>query len=330
MENITPKLRAGKNFSDRLSQQAKARLERLAGQKLFDLEISPTPAPETHPRGAYNRRQDRTISRKADGERLARKAHVTREEEAKKRQKKKAQNQRHDWRFIARLQDRLKAAGIGDEEARQNIRAINRAIWMTCRHILADSSGKAARYYLARSYNREAVRLIKQAAGADLTSSRARNIVALGLALIALSADTNRRGKWRRIVRGIPQAALKALLQNPYSGRRPSRSTISGLHANTDQPIRPYDLGYLDALKKAGFCYSQQLPKSAVARWEALGDYALNRYWIIAARPDPLTLEELAELLATQPPPEIIENRCFSRAQVAATPEKTAPSTAPP
>jgi len=156
--------------------------------------------------------------------------------------------------------------------------------------ILADPSGTAAAAYLRRCNNPTAATIIKLAV-ADLQTARNRMIVATGLSLVALSVDTNRKGKYRRIIRGIPQTAIRSILRDPYTGKKPSLAAVRSDHGDAD-----YNQAYLSILKRSGLFYSQQLPRDDVAPFERLGMYSTNRYWIVSPYVTDLTPDEMAEI----------------------------------
>jgi hypothetical protein len=134
-------------------------------------------------------------------------------------------------------------------------------------------------------------------AGSDVGALRARRVFALGWLLVKLSKVTARKGKYNRLVSGIPQAALIGALRDPYTGKHVHRTTISGRHRYVGQPG---EIGYLDALKAADVLYTRQAiwtgDKPQTKGWEDIkaeemaGEtpdglkFSLDRYWIISSQ----------------------------------------------
>ncbi len=205
-----------------------------------------------------------------------------------------------DHKYLEALRARM-AGTLPDEPPPELRRLIPRRIWIMCREILADASGRAARIWFRRARNKVAIGLLRIAAlvpGSEGTRYtwadwRARCIAALGLALLELAAPTIRKGAWSTVVRGVTRSALAALLANPWEpDRTPHVNTIAGTH-RVGATLESGQVGYLRALELAGFCYPQQLPANQVQgfeRWKVrkgdeLETYASNRYWVITDAP---------------------------------------------
>ncbi len=128
-------------------------------------------------------------------------------------------------------------------------------------------------------------------------SERARAIVILGCVIVGNAHASRRKGKHRYLVRGFTRGAFAAICRGGR-GRALHLNTISGQH-RMGAPDHSGELGYLDALKRAGLFYSQQLPAEQVTPWERWkvtrgkrgGDgtedlsVTTNRYWLINPNP---------------------------------------------
>lgn len=194
---------------------------------------------------------------------------------------------RRDQGFLDRLNRRIQLPA--------GTTRIPRETWIAAGHIMADPTGRAARFYLRSTGNRIASNLIRRAA-LDLDnpdghrtwqSLHARRIAAAGLSLMYLGRRTKKPGRYEGIVRGVPRTAISALIRDPSSGHR----------------ILPEYMAkrYLRPLEEAGFMYSQQLPAEETAPWEHSGPsgYAVNRYWIVSRDPTrPIDPLEKAALLS--------------------------------
>jgi hypothetical protein len=200
-------------------------------------------------------------------------------EETSLRQRKKS------FRLLKKLDARLKESGAPDCD----IRVIPPHIWKTCQHVIADSSGWAAKHFSKKCPDKIGITIIHRAAlsfdkngeqekysyqGDSPGSIRARKILAHGLLFEMLARRTGRRGQgWNRIVKGIPQAAIQAVLRDPYSGHRPHINSINGTHRKCSSDETNGSVGYLTALKRVGFCYSRQ------ARWKHGADPRKLKGW---------------------------------------------------
>jgi hypothetical protein len=152
-------------------------------------------------------------------------------------------------------------------------------LWEQSAICMSSRTGRAHWYRLARCKNRAAAGAIRRAAFArgarDWSSSYARNVIVVGLALLELAHSTRRKSRWRLAVQGIQVDALCALLQDPETGHKPHRNTLSGTH-RADADLENAQFGYLRALAAAGFCYAQQERQCA-------DDPSINRYWIVCS-----------------------------------------------
>lgn len=155
---------------------------------------------------------------------------------------------------------------------------------------MADPSGKAARLSLEACNNRRAVRSIRYAATSggirDLSRSRARMIVALGLTMVALATARGDDPDYGFLLRGIPQAAFRSLLRNPFTGAWPSLNALIGIRG-ADASIENSGLGYIRALEQAGLFRVEQPSVADVPRNERLGSHALARYHVVGHRYEP-------------------------------------------
>lgn len=146
-------------------------------------------------------------------------------------------------------------------------------------------------------------------AGTDRGALRARRIFALGWLLVQLSHGTSRKGKYNRLVAGIPQAAFIGALRDPFTGNQVHRTTVSGHHRYEGQPG---EIGYLDALKASDVLYTRQAKwrgdKPSTKGWEDIrpeeiaGErdglkFSTDRYWIVTSQyTDPAAAAERARL----------------------------------
>jgi len=236
---------------------------------------------------------------------------------------------RSNLRMIARLKDKLLKGGIENPHPA----LIPAHLWLDCQAMIADQSGKVIREYANMLDNKIALTRIHRAAlgmietrkiddrdilacnsqqdistsvemsraysyaGSDVGADRARRIFALGWLLVKLSKGTARKGKYNRLVAGIPQAALIGALRDPFTGKQIHRTTLSGRHRYAGQPG---EIGYLDALKASDLLYTRQAiwrgEKPATKGWEDIREeevagetedglkYSLDRYWIISSQ----------------------------------------------
>jgi len=237
----------------------------------------------------------------------------------KQKREKRAQKQvkRSNLRMIQRLRDRL------DKLDNPKPALIPADLWRNCQCMIADSTGKVIREFANQMANKIALTRIHRAAlgmypetvqdstmsntdanltraysysGSDIGALRARRIFALGYLLVHLSKGTARKGKYNRLVAGIPQAAFIGALRDPYSGHQVFRTTLSGRHRYEGQAG---ELGYLDALKVSGLLYTRQAvwrgDEPTTKGWkdirpeEIAGEkdgwkFSLDRYWIITSQ----------------------------------------------
>ncbi len=176
-----------------------------------------------------------------------------------------------------------------------------------CWLVMADLSGRAARYFLGRERNRALAGYIleESLAGRSWTSLRARRTCTLGLLFGAMAKYGRTRGKWGGVVMGIPQTAIIAALRDPYETQpeyelparpwrtdgkpelrdpaRPARSTVFGEHRKNGR-ARSGQAGYFDAFVQCGAMKSYQLEAERAEPFEVLGPsgHALNRYDVVA------------------------------------------------
>lgn len=251
-----------------------------------------------------------------------------RQRRAKQKQNEAIRNRRSNRTALARLEKKLKSEGIENPKPA----LIPAHLWKQTRHILADHSGWAARYYSKICYHKIGVSICHRAAlcydskgvpkysyiGNGRDACRARFVLAAGLLLLCLARRTGRHGHgWNRLVWGIPQKAILTALRDPFTGRLPSSSSFNGTHHQTDdKEVTDGNVGYLTALKRAGLCYTRQTKTAEkhlaknVKGWEdirpeeQLGKRtpsglfcSLARYWIVSAEfTDPVDAEKRARL----------------------------------
>lgn len=214
---------------------------------------------------------------------------------AERARRRAARDVRYERRFARRM------AEWGAEEPTGGWRGIGRDVWVMAWDCEADSTGHALRYWMRRERNKVALGAARAAALADGRTWHdpvARRIMALSLVQLRLAEPTpNRKGRFSGgIVRGVPLGAFAAMLAPPgASARIPHRNTISGRHRGAGSVSRRGQMGYLDELIDAGFCYSQQLPADEVEPFERAGwsGHACNRYWLLS--PNPSSVQDQAE-----------------------------------
>lgn len=195
-----------------------------------------------------------------------------------------------------RLRDKLHARILeagGDPKGMPTI--IPARVWYMCLLIVGDPSGKAARSYLRTLANKPAagaiIRACENGGRYSWAQLRARRICALGIALVELAKSTRRRGPWGSLVMGVGRGALCALLRNPYEPDHdrgtPAITTLFGTHREGGNAENG-EVGYFHALREAGLCYRQQLPREVALPCETWGPsgYATNRYWLVATSPE--------------------------------------------
>lgn len=201
------------------------------------------------------------------------------------------------------------------------------------KHVIADSSGWAARFYSRICWHKVGVGLAHRAAlsydndgiarysyvGQSREAIRARCVLALGLLLLCLSRPTGRRKQgWSRIIKKIPLDAFIAILADPYTGEKMHRNTVGGnYHRESSDKETSGSVGYLRALHNVGLVYTRQAkwrpgdnpanqkgwediePEEMAGALHPSGWYtSLQRYWIVADRfMDPVDAAKRAELM---------------------------------
>jgi len=227
-----------------------------------------------------------------------------RREQKRERTRERLQRaQRASELYLQRVHRLLASEGV-PYDVRKDCAIIPRSGWVQASAILADASGRAARIHLKQMRNKVLAGAIKRAALCDgryaWSDDRARFVVALGVALAYLAKRTRRRGRWEFLVKGVPQGALLALLRDPWTGKRPHRSALAGVH-RTGAEWLSGEVGWLRALEGAGALYCQQLPAHDAQPCELLGPsgYATNRIWLVTDVPTaPLDDDDKRALLA--------------------------------
>lgn len=182
-------------------------------------------------------------------------------------------------------------------------------IYVDCQVIISDRTSKTIQGFSRQLKNKIGLARINRSAlgirddgkalysyrGDSRGSQRARAIFATGWLLWRLSRGTNRKGPWNRLVTGLPQKRMIAAI-TPY-GERKHVNTFTGKRREGENP---WDIGYLDALKESGFCYTRQAKwsvskgnKPTAKGWEDYREsekggernglaFSLARYWIIS------------------------------------------------
>jgi hypothetical protein len=168
------------------------------------------------------------------------------------------------------------------EGAPRDFQVIPREVWSLAESCMG--SRRALYLELARLGNRAAAgALIRAAFGfgsRDWQSSYAIHVLVLGLALCALYRPTHRKGRFARLVDGIPIEALCALLRDPRTGHTPCAGTLSHRHHRPDGDLYNGQIGYLHALELTGFLSRLQRQKPSRERPDILP--SCNQYWILA------------------------------------------------
>lgn len=232
-------------------------------------------------------------------------------------------------RMLRKLDTYLRNTGIENP----NPQLFPHHLWKQTKHILADSTGWACRFYSRMCWHKIGVGLANRAAlcyddqgrprysyaGNSRGSYRARAVLALALLLLGLSRPTRRRNHgWSRIIRAIPQTEFLSALSDPSNknARKPFRNTLNGSHRKTAKDDTSGSVGYLTALKRIGLVYTRQAwwkpggDPSKLKGWEDIqpeemlgslhpsGWYTSTaRYWIVADRfQDPRDAEKRARL----------------------------------
>jgi hypothetical protein len=187
---------------------------------------------------------------------------------------------------------------------------------------MADVSGRTLLYYLRRMRSRIAIACARRAARGVARDGFARNawsddrcrrIGTLAVVLDALSSVTRRAGKFRKLVTRMPETMLLAMIADPWTRKRPSRSALGGRH-RADGSIDNGQLGYLRALCEAGFMYRQRLPEGdakllpgELGRVHHIAQpdgsvverrFAMTRYWLVDDAIEKLTGEEREAMMA--------------------------------
>lgn len=214
---------------------------------------------------------DPTPPHASDIERMRERGRAVREARARAaRRAEEAWHQRALQRHGPAI-DAREAEGLARELA-----FIPRWIWRACWAIVADSSGRAA-WALWRKVppvRRSIAICVAFGVVSDgqggfvaryrMADLRARRVLALAFALHALSAATRRRGIWSGgAVLGLTRRTYCMLLRHPDDPRPealPHRNTVFGTHRRGATLDQPGQLGYMTALRRAGYCYSRRLP----------------------------------------------------------------------
>lgn len=203
----------------------------------------------------------------------------------KNQTKEAKRNRANDIRRLHKLQKRLeKTHGPGTVPE-----LISSHLYKQTWQCVADSTGAAVIMYLDACPHPIAKTRIRRTAlcpddqgnykysfaGNSRGSVRARAVAALGLLLLGLSRTRNgRKGRWKRLVKGIPLRSLREALTHPaIRDEIPHVNTLIGKHRSDPKNIlTDGGVGYLRALKNSDFCYSMQ------AHWRD-GDRPSGRAW---------------------------------------------------
>ncbi len=194
------------------------------------------------------------------------------------------------------LKQREKVRALTGNKHHPGPRMFGAELWEMNKLIESDPTGAMVRVFMRAEPNKVGCGVIREAAlvpdddGHCLytwADRRARRIAAIGLTMLRLAVPVRKRkGRWGMLVRGIPEGAFAAAIQDPCTpGRdeRPCHTAMSGKWRSGD--YRRGECGYIEALRQAGFTYGQQLPASAreTQDWEILGASGrpTARHWLV-------------------------------------------------
>lgn len=268
----------------------RARLREIARAHGVDLDElvparTPTPAPLRRvPRPVAPPPRPRKLSGRA--KRAAIKA---------RREARRQADERADARTAQRLWDRLEAFGYETREIRgvavrvargAEWPVVTRALHRIVGAIMADPSGTSARRWFRACKHKAFAALIRDVAeelgGKKRTyhDIRARRVVALGALFVGMARRTNRKGRWRWLVEGLPRSLIQLMLRDPWSGATcleddgvPSSGALTGTYGEGRG-------GVIKLLRDAGATYSPDnagLPKKFVTP----SGYQPNQYWLL-------------------------------------------------
>lgn len=270
-----------------------AQLERLTGGELAAIAAASKPAPAGE---LVNREQRRAAGRVAQRHSSSSSSSPPPPPPRKRRKRGYVAELRAHWLRQQRWLDRhreLMRQRRGPEPEPPPALAIG--VWRACHDVMYDLTGKAARVHLSRlrpvwrtAIRRAALGELAGECRRDWSSERARAIVCVGLVLCCSARRSKRRGTWTHCVRGYTRGLFVKVTQG--ARLRPHHlNTISGVHRPGADPLSG-QMGYLQALKRAGLFYRQQLPAQHVEPWERWKGRdgvlrSANRYWL--CNPDP-------------------------------------------
>jgi hypothetical protein len=294
----------------------------------------PTPAPppketraHARTRRALERESERTTTKKRKRQRRRSRDAQARIDRANARKAKhldRARIRRNRW------YERAAARGLDVSKLCQQPAYVSRDTWVMRCDVLSDGTHEAPRTWLERCSRTHphAAGAIRRAALVPLPDGttlyrwsdlRAKRVAVVGMILLMESRRVSnqrnlrdRHGRWAHVTTGLSIEYLRALLADPFTGEKPSRSALVGWHEGQPQAValafrshRPLpdggigalldgQLGYLPALKVAGFCYSRQ-PRPELGDQlfpDEIGTesgFATTRYFIVG-RPVDATL----------------------------------------
>lgn len=249
------------------------------------------------------------------------------ESKSERKRKEAIVNNKKNLKRIEKLEKQLKEHGIENPCPK----GIPAHLAKQTRHIIADSTGWAARFYSRICWHKVGVGLTHRGAlcydendqplytyvGQTREAIRARSVLAISLLLLGLSRPTGRKNQgWSRIVKAIPQEAFLSLLADPFTGEARHRNILNGTHRKCADDYMGGSVGYLTALKRAGVIYTRQckwqpgdnpanqkgwsdiLPEEMAGFQHPSGWFTSTvRYWIVADTfLDPVDAEKRARL----------------------------------
>lgn len=190
-----------------------------------------------------------------------------------------------DAKHLGKVENQVRNLSAAHKDAHPKI--IPAWLYIRVQAILADLSGLTGRIRLNSHPNYVATGLLKPALKGGLNGDnprarRNRRLVAELILFLGLATETRRKGdRWGLIVKGIPEAAICACLADPYTRKRPNRSSLSGTHKGRlkkNQYGKVIDkrtdgtVGYTRALKNLRILYTRQ------AKW-LTGERPPTRGW---------------------------------------------------
>jgi hypothetical protein len=195
-------------------------------------------------------------------------------ESQRRKNKKKRSKKKHSLipPQLRKIQQRLARSPYKDEKPIW----CPEYIYRMNREIKADPTSWSVENHLRQCKHQVARAVIERAAtnhgeysynGTDRLAVTARNTVILGLALVFLATkiEDYLGGKWKFIVKTIPQSLLCRILIDPFNGKIPDRSLLTRNKAKHDKTATDTSVGILVRLRNEGLFKSEQTVRKATA-----------------------------------------------------------------